>query len=347
MAYTTIDDPGLYFNTVLYTGDIVDGDGSGHTLAITGVGFGPNLVWHKCRSAGQPHLIVDTVRGTSSYNFLKSSETGAEVTANVNGAIKTIDSDGITVEAGTDSSSKSNVAGADGFTYAFWNWKESATAGFDIVAYTGNGTDDTDISHSLSAVPHLILVKNRDTDSTSWIVYHHRLSASPEENGLYLDANNAIIDTTTYWSDEAPTSSVFTLGTNNDVNDNTKNMIAYAWSEKQGFSKFGSYTGNGNADGAFIYTGFRPAWLSLKRTDSTSQWKINDNKRLGYNPATSDLYADSNEAENTVTQVDFLSNGFKQRSTDAAGNGSGVSFIYIAFAEAPFVNSNGVPCNAR
>ena len=341
-VYTTIDDPSLYFNTILYTGDIVDGDGSGHTLAITGVGFAPNLVWHKCRSAGQPHLIVDTVRGTTSYNFFYTN-TVAEVTANVNGAIKTIDSDGITVEAGTDSSSKSNVAGADGFTYAFWNWKETATAGFDIVSYTGTGSAKTE-SHSLSAVPHFIIVKNR-TDTDAWRIYHHKNTAAPETDYLVLDSTDATADSVDQWNDTAPTSSVFTVGTSDQTNENTDSFIAYLFSEKQGFSKFGTYEGNGNADGTFVYTGFRPAFVMTKSVDSTSDWHIFDDQRLGYNVDNNTLAANLSDAEATTDMIDILSNGFKLRI--ATDPNVAETYIYAAFAEAPFVNSKGVPCNAR
>jgi len=335
MAYTTINDPEAYFQAKIYTGD-----GSTPSITLDGdTDMQPDLVWIKNRDQTDSHCLFDAVRGAT--EVLASDTADAETTDA--DTLTSFDSDGFAL--GADVKVNTNTE-----KYAAWCWKESATSGFDIVSYTGNATDDTDISHNLSAVPKMIIVKNRDTAATSWIVYHHRLSDSPEENGLYLNTGNPIIDTTTYWSDEAPTSSVFTLGTNNDVNDDTKNMIAYAWSEKQGFSKFGSWLGNGSTDGPFIYTGFRPAWILYKRTtDATEGWILQDNKISPINVSHIFLAPSSNGADSDTANanLDFLSNGFKLRHNDTRGNTSGITYIYMAFAEAPFVNSNGVPCNAR
>ena len=335
MAYTAINNPELYFQVKTYTGD-------GSTPSITLGGnkdMQPDLVWIKNSDQTDSHCLFDSVR--TATEVIHSDATTAETTDA--DTLTSFDSDGFAL--GADVKVNTNTE-----KYAAWCWKESATSGFDIVSYTGNATDDTDISHNLSAVPKMIIVKNRDTAATSWIVYHHRLSDSPEENGLYLNTGNPIIDTTTYWSDEAPTSSVFTLGTNNDVNDDTKNMIAYAWSEKQGFSKFGSWLGNGSTDGPFIYTGFRPAWILYKRTtDATEGWILQDNKISPINVSHIFLAPNGNGADSDTANanLDFLSNGFKLRHDDTRGNTSGITYIYAAFAEAPFVNSNGVPCNAR
>jgi hypothetical protein len=367
-VYTTIDDPAEYFNTILYTGDIVDGDGSGHTQAITGVGFSPDLVWHKGRSHTCPTPCVDTVRGTSSYNFLKTSESAAEVTANVNGAIKTIDSDGITVEAGTDSSSKSNNAGANGRTYVFWNWltgtsfsndqsatsvgtidsagSVNTTAGISIIKYAGNNNGTiTHIAHGLSGVPEMYMVKSLDSVG-NWQTYHHKNTSAPETDNLQLDNPDATADYT-FWGDTAPTSTVFTVKDGNDVNESGEEFMCYLFRSIQGYSKVGSFIGNGNTNGAFVYTGFRPAWIMTKNIERSDNWMIFDNKRLGYNVDNNFTFPNLGNTEVDSDQIDILSNGFKCRNTNDAINSSGEVTVYMAFAEAPFVNSNGVPCNAR
>jgi len=349
MAYTTIDDPAQYFNTVLYTGDIVDSDGTGHDQAITGVGFQPDFVWHKGRSHARQHIIVDSVRGTgggSAMLGISSQDGNAASNSNTNGWIESIDSDGITVTSGNDSSSKSNNAGANGNTYVIWNWKEDATAGFDIVTYTGNDTNRT-ISHSLSAVPHWILIK-ATSRSDFWRVYHHKNTSAPATDYLTLNATDATSDNATEFQDTVPTSSVFTLGTSGNVNRNSESFVAYLWSEVKGFSKFGKYSANNNADGPFIYLGFRPAWLMLKVMDgNTGGWDLYDNKRGAFNGEISMLQANAGSAQATSDAVDFLSNGFKIRNTSGNQNGSGDTIVYMAFAESPFVNSNGIPTNAR
>jgi len=330
-VYTTIDNPELYFQVVTYTGNA-----TGRTITLDGdEDMQPDLVWGKIRSEGQDHVLVDAVRGVTKQ--LYASDTSAEQTEAQ--GLTGFASDGFTL--GTHAYFNKNTA-----TYVAWCWKESATAGFDIVSYTGNGTDDTDISHSLSAVPHLIIVKNKAA-TQPWRMQHKALG---ETYGMILNDTSAKDDDNTAWSDEAPTSSVFTLGTSANTNNNTEAFIAYLWSEKQGFSKFGSYTGNGNADGPFIYTGFRPAFVITKRSETGGDnWHILDNKRDIDNPAQEVISANSSSGEGTTSTsfIDFLSNGFKCRGTGSSINTDATDYIYIAFAEAPFVNSNGVPCNAR
>ena len=328
MAYTAIDDPEAYFQTKLYTGNAdqqaitLDGD----------TDMQPDLVWIKTRAKTYDHIINDSVRGVN--NTLRPSTTGAESAYT---HFSAFGSDGFTLE-------NHNNVNESGDAYVAWCWKESATAGFDIVGYTGNGTDDTDISHSLSAVPHVILVKNRDA-ADPWRMQHKALG---ETYGLILNDTSAKDDDDTAWSDEAPTSSVFTLGTSVNTNRNTSNFIAYLFSEKQGFSKFGSYLGNGNADGPFVYTGFKPAFVMIKSI-TVASWRIWDNKREDYtgNPNQTTLNANEGGAEYDDASVimDFLSNGFKIRVT--GDNDAAEVITYMAFAEAPFVNSNGVPNNAE
>ena len=331
MAYTTIDNPELYFQTKTYTG-------TGSSLAITLDGdedMQPDLVWLKYRSSADSHALYDSVRSTQ--KILQSDRTNAEITQ-TNG-LSAFGSDGFTIG---DNGQINTSSG----TYVAWCWKESATAGFDIVSYTGNGSART-ISHSLSAVPKMMIHKSRDDNSYSWGVYHHKLSPSDERN-LNLNTTGAanVDDGGVYYNSTDPTSSVFSLGTNVGYNKSSDDYIAYLFAEKQGFSKFGSYTGNGNADGTFVYTGFRPAMVIQKVSSTTGSWHIHDSKR-SINGTDKYLYPDTNEAEVSTTRMDFLSNGFKFRSNSSTWNGSGNTFIYLAFAEAPFVNSNGVPCNAR
>jgi len=338
MAYTAIDNPELYFQVKTYTGT-----GSSASITLDGdEDMQPDLVWIKKRNAAVGHRVYDAVRGVQ--NTLYTHDPATEATGQST-TLTAFNSDGFTVisESGVNASSD---------TYVAWCWKESATAGFDIVGYTGNATDDVDISHSLSAVPHVIIVKNRDNaNNENWNVYHHKNTSAPETDYLHLNLTNATADNDEWWSDEVPTSSVFTIGRQDTVNTSSGNHIAYLWSEKQGFSKFGSYTGNGDADGPFIYTGFRPAFLIYKCVDQVDHWEMHDNKRDTVNPMDTLLYPNRDAAESdpasTTDRLDFLSNGFKMRTGSSDYNGSGNDYIYIAFAEAPFVNSNGVPNNAR
>jgi len=335
MAYTAIDNPELYFQAKAYSGT-----GSSQAYTLDGdEDMSPNFVWIKNRGESNAYHMYDTVRGVEKR--LRSNGNNAET--DESGGLTAFGSDGFTVNT-------SGAVNGSGENYVTWCWKESATAGFDIVAYTGNGTDDTDIAHTLSAVPHLMLVKKRDDGGAveSWCVYHHKNTSAPETDYLRLDSTAATDDQADRWSDEVPTSSVFTVGTSDETNRNTSTYINYLWSEKQGFSKFGSYTGNGNADGAFIYTGFRPAWFLCKNTqDAGDNWILHDNKRDTFNVTDNGLAPNDSGAEFTDVDMDFLSNGVKMRNNTGRSNGTSKSFIYMAFAEAPFVNSNGVPCNAR
>ena len=347
--YTSIDNPELYFQSVLWTGN----GSNPRTITFGGdENMQPDLLWYKCRSHAVPHILLDSVRTAGNDKELQPDDTTAEggTSAETDGYISAFTSNGFTLAAG--SSGGDHYTNEGSRTFVAWGWKESATAGFDIVTYTGNATDDTDISHSLSAVPHVIIIKNRDQGSGyNWRVYHHKNTSAPETDRLNLNDTNATHDDASYWSDEAPTSSVFTLGTDSSLNGNTEGHVAYLWSEKQGFSKFGSYVANANDNGPFVYTGFRPAWIMCKAaSDSGEAWAILDNKRNTFNPVLAKLFPNANSAESATAgdnNVDFLSNGFKIITNDNGLNKSGVTFIFAAFAEAPFVNSNGVPCNAR
>ena len=335
MAYTTIDNPELYFQTVIYTGNA-----TARTITLDGdENMQPDLVWGKIRSEGQDHVLVDSVRGATKQ--LYASDNALEQTEAQ--GLTGFASDGFTL--GTHAYFNKNTA-----TYVAWCWKESATAGFDIVTATGTGSAKT-ISHSLSAVPHWILSKEKSGSANDWVVYHHKNTSAPETDKLILNENNATSDDSC-WNDTAPTSSVFSVSSASVVNRNSSTYVYYLWSEKKGFSKFGSYTGNGNAEGPFVYTGFKPAMIILKATSIGENWWIYDNKRNTFNLVTRGLYPNANNAEvdysaSDAMNLDFLSNGFKLRASDGALNGNNNPYIYMAFAESPFVNSNGVPNNAR
>ena len=331
-AYTAIDNPELYFQVKLYTGN-------GGTQSITFDGsedMQPNFLWVKGRSVAESHYLQDSVRGVTKH--LHTTNTDAEATDT--GVVTALNSDGFSLGDEGDVNSDSG-------TFVAWAWKESATAGFDIVSYAGDGVAGRNISHSLSAVPHVMIVKNL-TNSIKWAVYHHKNTAAPETDHLQLQTNGATSDDDSTWDDTAPGSSVFRVKSSTSTNGSSANYIGYLFTGKQGFNKFGGYTGNGNDDGMFIHTGFRPAMIIIKRTDASDHWYIYDDQR-GYNGDIASLRINENHNESTASgyEIDILSNGFKTRQNHNDINGSGNTYIYMAFAKAPFVNSNGVPCNAR
>ena len=344
-----INKPTDYFNTKLYTGN-------GGTNNITGVGFQPDWVWLKYRGGAANHRLVDVVRGTQKR--LMSNATNAESTET--GLVTSFDSDGFTLNS-------SDVAfNGSSSTYVSWNWladntsgssntdgditstvSANTTSGFSIVSYTGNGSTSGTVGHGLGVAPKMILIKNRD-NANAWAVYHKSIGAT---NYLELNTTSASTDLDIF-NDTEPTSSVFSFGNYEDVGGgtggNTKKIIAYCFAEKKGFSKFGSYTGNGSTDGTFVYTGFKPAFVIVKVTSSANSWTIQDNKRNINNPVSNYLLADSSQAEGTAgLDFDFVSNGFKVRTTSGASNDSGASYIYMAFAESPLVGTNNIPVTAR
>jgi hypothetical protein len=349
MAYTTIDLPTDYFNTVLYTG-------TNATQSITGVGFQPDFIWFKNRTGANFNALFNAVMGRAIG--LTSNGTDVDATSLAGRDLASFDSNGFTVGQ-TENWGSTNLSGA---SIVSWNWKANGagvsntagtitstvsantTAGFSIVSYTGNNTAGATVGHGLSSTPQLIIIKNRDS-AVNWNSYHEPLG-----NQAYLRLNTTGASSTgaSIWNNTSPTSSVFTLGSGFDaVNESSSNHIAYCFAEVKGYSKFGSYTGNGNSDGPFIYTGFRPAFFLMKRTDSTGDWQLEDKSRLGYNPNNNLLFPNVSDAESSVADTDILSNGFKLRTTGTGRNASGGTYIYMAFAENPFVTSGGIPVTAR
>ena len=334
MAYTTIDDPSAYFQTKLYTG-------AGEAQDITNDGnsdLQPDLVWISLRSHADNKVWFDSVRGATQR--LVSNLNSPEATlSGTDRMVTAFNSDGVSLGG------NSNVTG-DGKTFAAWQWKETADAGFDIVAYTGNGSNRT-ISHSLSAVPKMMIIKNRTATSgdRDWAVYHQALG-----NGSFclLNSTAAKDDSDGFFNATTPTSSVFSLGDNTRVNANTDTCIAYLFAEKKGYSKFGSYTGNGDVNGIFAYIGFKPAFVIIKDVTGARDWVMFDNKRNTFNVLNGRLFPNNTDAENTaVDALDFTAQGFKIRSTNTSVGVSGNTYIYMAFAESPFVTSTGVPATAR
>ena len=328
-VYTTIDNPAQYFNTILYTGN-------SSTQSITGLGHSPNFVWIKDRlgaTSVYSHHLFDSVRGATKYVLADATDAEATVAT----TLTSFDSDGFSL--GSDASTN-----ASGDPTVAWCWKESATSGMDIVAFEGTGSAHM-VSHSLSAKPKLVIAKNRERVA-DWLVYHAGMDATGDY-ALFLHSNSAKDNSQNYWGDTEATTSAFSVGTRQENNQSGEDIIAYCFADVQGFSKFGSYTGNGSADAPFIYTGFRPAMVILKETTTSGQWYIFDNKRDTFNLMTDALFPDLGYAETTDNAIDFYSNGFKGRKTSTDLNTSGNNHIYIAFAESPFVNSNGVPNNAR
>ena len=351
MAYTTIDNPELYFQVKLYTGNETD------NTAYTFDGdedMQPDLLWFKERSSTSDHALWDSVRGTDKK--LEPSTTQADSTEDV----ITFDSDGFSV----DDHSQINQ---DTITMVCWAWKAgsafsndasatsigdvdssgsaSTTAGFSICSYTGSGSAGDEIKHGLDKTPEMLIFKNRSTVVT-WIVGSKPAGFT---NIQFLQDDDAATDDSNAFNDTDPTSSVFTLGGNagTGTNETGSSFICYAFTSIQGYSKIGSFTGNGNADGTYVHLGFRPAFLMCKRTDSADNWVMVDNKRDPFNLVDERVFADLSQAEGSQDVCDFTANGFKVKTTSTWINASGGTYVYMAFAEAPFVNSNGVPCNAR
>ena len=349
-AYTTIDNPELYFQVKTYTGN----SSGSTTQAITLDGdenMQPDMVWLKSRTDAEKHWLVDSVRGIT--NGLNTHLQDAE-TSNI--SMVSFNTNGFTV--GTDNYSINK----SGSNYASWCWKAdnssgssnsdgsvtstvaaNTTLGFSIARFTGSGSNLT-IGHGLGAKPDFIMLKCTSSSSTDWTCYHSSLGATKR---IKLNASDASSTNSTTWQDTEPTTSVISVGTSGDVNVSSGTHIVYSFANKQGAVKCGSYIGNGASSGSYIHLGFRPAWFLVKRSDSANAWHLVDAKRNTFNPTQNGLFPDTSDAENTGNQFDFLANGVKLNSSDGGYNASGGTYIYMAFAEAPFVNSKGVPANAR
>ena len=355
MAYTNIDDPSAYFQTAIYSGSNSD-------LTVTNDGnsdLKPDLLWIKQRSSTENHMLVDSTRGVTKYLSTDSAAAEATVTSRV----ASLDTDGFTLNGA------SNPVNASGATYVGWQWKANggttssntdgdltstvqfnSTAGFSIVTYTGKDPiEPLQVGHGMGEAPDVIIIKNRSSGRL-WPVYHKDLTSPAANRYLILNGSTyGELANSTLWGNVAPSSTIISTGENAGVNQPNENLVAYCWKKRQGFSKFGKYVGNGNANGAFVYLGFKPAFLMLKNiTNGGHNWHLMDTK---INPTGNlirqNLAPSANIAEQAYDICDFLSNGFKFRGTNGAWNGNGESYIYMAFAENPFTTSTGVPTTAR
>ena len=360
MAYTNIDDPSAYFQTAIYTG----GGGSSSITNDGNSDLKPDLVWFATRSAANNKPLLDSTRGGNKFIYSDLSQ-GAD-TGDAGVGIATFNTDGFTF--GSTAQTYFNDTNK---TYVAWQWKANGgttasntvgninsvvqantDAGFAIVTYTGNGSANQTIGHGLGAVPKMILFKNR-SNSAYWYVYH---VDTGNDTMTYLNLSNAAQSLSSQFS--TPTTTTFNVSNENSTfsgyNTSGNTYVAYVFADVQGYSKFGSYVGNGNANGPFAYTGFKPAFLMIKNSSGSGHWTMYDNKRAATNLNNKKLAANLAEAENDNAQlggdaygIDFLSNGFKIRLTGNNHNVSAATYIYMAFAENPFTTSTGVPTTAR
>jgi hypothetical protein len=353
MSYTNgLDKPSDYFTAFKWTGN------GASSRALTGVGFQGNMLWSK-PNTGHNHYLVDTVRGVDNKSLIPDATT-AEDTTGTHGHFDSIDADGFT---GTLAGGGYNF-NRDALEFIAWIWKAGTTsgivtngsttitpsaysfnqtAGFSTLAYTGNQTSGAKLAHGLGVKPDMVITKSR-AGASGWGVYHKSLGAT---YGMLLNTTAAKDDDATAWNDVEPDTVNITLGSSINTNK-TGTCVAYAFAEKQGYSKFGSYVGNGNVSGSYIHLGFKPAFVIIKDATSARDWVMFDNKRNISNVVNNRLFPNSTDAQNTsVDALDFLSNGFKIRSTNSTVNVSGNTYIYMVFAEESFVSSSGVPATAR
>jgi hypothetical protein len=350
MAYTNIDDPSAHFQAFLYTGN-----GSNRTITLPGnsdLKF--DLYWYKQRSQAGHHRMFDTSRGLSLelYPDLNAADSAATYFNNQQ-------ANSFDIIANDSATNTGDV------TFANWQWKanggtttsvsesqynaggtyqKNETAGFSIVSYTGIDTVG-EVTHGLTTQPQVVIVKRRNSTG-NWATYHESAGIT---GTLFLDTTAAKGNTTAYFHTGWGSATKFPIGSDADTNADGATYVAYVFSERQGYSKFGSYVGNGNANGTFVYTGFKPAFIMVKTTAVSDEWNIYDTKRSGSNPNNDALYASSNvveDAGSTYAFMDMVSNGFKLRRATHSPNKAS-TYIYMAFAEQPFVTSTGTPTTAR
>ena len=350
MAYTTIDDPTIYFNTSLWTAN-------GSAKTISGVGFQPDLLWTKCRSNSYSHIWVDSVRGITKQ--IKSDSTAAEST-DAQG-VTAFNSDGYVL--GTQDEFANN-----GNTFVGWSWKNgttsgittggasvtpagysfSAAAGQSIITWTGTGSNLT-VPHGLGTALGAMFVKCTSTTG-DWVFFHKTMGGA---YGMELPSTSGKQNTTAWFNSTAPDADKFTIGTNGNVNTSGRSYVAYCFAEKQGYSKFGSYVGNGSTNPVSVLCGFKPAFIFIKESSGTGNWVMQDNKRIrddlsdANNGNMPQLYANLANTEDTDPYIYATANGFVNINSNSDTNANGETYIFMAFAEASFVNSKGVPNNAR
>jgi hypothetical protein len=342
---STIPQGNKYMDATLYTGN-----GSTQTITNT-ASFKPDLVWTKARSIAYSHVLYDSVRGTGTTKALFSDSTAAEGSNSSNVNLTSYNSNGWSV----GSTSSTNILNDSGTTFVGWQWQAgqgttssntngtitstvsvNATAGFSVFTYTGNATANATIGHGLGVAPKMFIIKTR-SGTSEWLAYH---VSTGKDGFMQLQSTSAFTSSSNYWGSTGPTSTTIQINGGGGVNNNGSTYVVYAWAEIAGFSKFGSYTGNGSADGPFVYTGFRPKYIMYKSSSSAYNWCVDDTSRSPYNISSALLNPNLSAAENTgALEMDILSNGFKIKSSDATFNASGGTYIYMAFAENPFKNA--------
>ena len=348
MAYTTIDKHTAYFNSIAYAGT------SSGAKAVTGVGHQPDMIWFKQRDATRSWVMINSVRGVGKA-LASDGEAAEQTNANY---LASFDSDGFTTGSTQDNGTNTN-----GGTYAAYCWKAGTTSGIDatgaditptsysmnatsgisIINYTGNGTDGAKIAHGLGAIPELMIIK-RLSNSNYWAVFH-----KSDVTDYLVFGTTAAFSDAPIWKDTMPTSIYYQTDNSGSVNASGDQMTAWCFKSIPGFSKIGSYLGNGNADGNFVYTGFKPAFIMIKYASGggTGPWNIYDNKSKGYNAENDYVQANTTSSENSDgNQLDILCNGFKFRSNDGDSNTSGGTYIYYAVGQT-LVGSNGIPAVAN
>jgi hypothetical protein len=354
MAYSTVNKSSDYFNTVIYSGN------SSNNRTISGFGFNPDFVWVKCRGNTFSNTVNDIIRGTNANQFINETTEEVDPTSDIgNGGIGQVTTDGFIAVQGTSSMNNTNVSGED---YASWAWKANGsgvsnsdgsitstvsantTSGFSIVSWTGTGSAAT-VGHGLGAVPKFITVKNRGTGGWSWYTYHQGLG---NDKHAYLNNSDVPVTSSTVWNTTTPTSSVFSLGTNGGLNGSGNNYIAYCFADVPGFSKSGTFIGNGSSSApTFVYTGFKPKFVIVKNISQSDHWFIHDDTRDGYNDDNEYLFTSTTQAEGTnVNRISLYSNGFNVPTTDKSHNVNGNNYIYLAFGQT-IASSNGTPATAR
>jgi hypothetical protein len=342
--------PKDHFNTVLYTGN-------GSTQAVTGVGFQPDLVWLKDRTDGDNHQWYDVVRGVTKSK--QSNNTNAEIT--FSDGLTAFGTDGFTLGSNDQHNGSSDnfvawcfkaggtgTSNTDGTVTSGATVSANTTAGFSVGSATMNSSGSWTVGHGLGATPAVVLVTA--TGATSyWWMWHQSLGDKSGDEYIHLDRTEiSPANDSTVWNNTLPTSSVYSMGSNTWSASTT--FVAYCFAEKKGFSRFGKYTGNGNADGPFIYTGFKPAFVITRRvTGATGDWQLHDNKRTPFNVSDTILFPNGSTADSQASgyAMDMLSNGFKIKTDNSGKNNSGSDYIFLAFAEEPLVSSNNVPATAK
>ena len=346
MAYTTIDDSTLFFRVKAYSGS---GSAASITFDITDTSMQPDMVWIKNRSTTGNHGLWDVIRGATkqlypNHNYLTSTAANGMTAFNSNGF--SVGSDGDQNGSGNSLVAWAWKAGGSASSNGNGSITSSVsantTSGCSIVQYSANNTAGATVGHGLGVIPKMIWVKESVGSANDWVVYHEAVGNTKK---LILNETNAeSIDN--FMNDATPTANTFSISDASVVNRTGSTYMAYCFAEVKGYSKFGKYVANGNSDNVFVYTGFRPAFLLTKYTGSGGSWEIVDNKRDGFNGENHRLYPNDSSTEGTGNDYDLLSNGFKVRQS-GGNQQSGRTNIYAAFAESPFVNSNGVPTNGK